>query len=165
MLEIMFSRGCLWLLTGAFVAAWATAVAADDERDVPSAERGGTAPPVELELLLKLPDSYAAGGELRGGASRSEWRARFFGMREKLDERRDHMQQLQTKMEGMAGDSSTWAVGAPGLSAPDPQISTLNYKLRQDLRRAREDVVLAERELRELRIEADLADVPATWRE
>ena len=40
----------------------------------------------------------------------------------------------------------------------------MSYKLRQDIRRQREDVGRAERRLRELEVEASLAGVPAEWR-
>ncbi len=122
-------------------------------------------PTIDLDLLLKLPDSYLADGARRGGAGRSEWRGRFFQARERLDQGRQELARLQGKMEGMAGDSGTWAVGAPGLGSVDPKNSTLSYKLRQEIRRAREEIEQAERDLRELRIEADLADVPQGWRE
>lgn len=122
-------------------------------------------PAIDLDLLLKLPESYVASGERRGGASRSEWRARFFEASERLSQRQDDLARFQGQMEGMAGDSSTWSVGAPGLGNSDPKNSTLSYKLRQDIRRAREEIDEAERALRELRIQADLADVPGAWRE
>ena len=122
-------------------------------------------PSVELDLLLRLPDSYIADGRRRGGASASEWRSRFFEAREALDEQETNLGRLQKKMEGMADGGGSWSAGAPGLSNPDPQHSTLNYKLRQDLRRAREAVEQAERDLRALRVEADLDSIPASWRE
>ena len=68
-------------------------------------------------------------------------------------------------MEGLAGESGTWAAGAPGLAAPDPKNSTLSYKLHQDIRRGREEIGDAERKARDRRVQADLADVPETWRE
>ena len=123
------------------------------------------APAVELDLLLRLPDEYAVDGRRRGGASRSEWRSRFFEARELLGEQQAKLARLQKKMEGMAGSGGSWAAGAPGMAAPDPQQSTLNYKLRQEIRRARESVTEAEHNLLELRVEADLASVPDSWRE
>jgi hypothetical protein len=120
---------------------------------------------VDLDLLLRLPDSYTVDGRRRGGAGRSEWRTRFFEARESLDEEKATLAKLHRKMEGMAGSGGSWSAGAPGMSNPDPQQSTLNYKLRQDIRRAREAVSQAEKELRALRVEADLAAVPESWRE
>ena len=157
MLATMASRGSVWLLAGAMMAISASA---------PSAESGNDVEPVvDLDLLLRLPDSYVADDERRGGASRGEWRARFFEVRENLDELRDQIDRLQAKMEGLAGESGTWAAGAPGLAAPDPKNSTLSYKLHQDIRRVREEIGDAERKARDLRVQADLADVPETWRE
>jgi hypothetical protein len=152
---------CVALVLG-FLAA-PLAHAEEGAPEPPAAEEA--APPVDLDLLLRLPDSFVADGERRGGASRTEWRARFAEARSRVAEREAELDDLQTRMEGLAGDSSTWSAGAPGLSNPDPKTQTLSYKLRQDLRRAREGVVEAERALRDLRVEADLADVPESWRE
>ncbi len=63
----------------------------------------------------------------------------------------------------VAGDSGQWSVAAPG-TTPNPENTPLSYKLRQEIRRQREEVERAERRLRALEIEADLAEVPAEWR-
>jgi hypothetical protein len=41
----------------------------------------------------------------------------------------------------------------------------VSYKLRQDIRRQRDEVAQAERVLQELRIEANLAGVPEDWQD
>jgi hypothetical protein len=41
--------------------------------------------------------------------------------------------------------------------------SPVNYGLRQEIQRNREDVVRAERKLRDLNVEANLAGVPENW--
>jgi hypothetical protein len=41
--------------------------------------------------------------------------------------------------------------------------SPVNYGLRQEIQQNREDVVRAERKLRDLSIEANLAGVPENW--
>ena len=41
----------------------------------------------------------------------------------------------------------------------------LDYKLSQDLRRSREEVERAERQLQDLGVEANLAGVPEDWRQ
>ena len=170
MLATMASKVSVWLLAGALIAISASALSAESGDDAAregatSAPQGDAEPIVDLDLLLRLPDSYVADGERRSGATRGQWRTRFFEAREKIAELRDQRDRLQSKMEGLAGDSGTWAAGAPGLAAPDPKNSTLSYKLRQEIRRTREDIDDAERALRDLRVQADLADVPEAWRE
>ena len=154
--------GCaVWLLPASLASAEAAAEPGSGARWSSWAGE----PAIDLDLLLKLPESYVTDGERRGGASRSEWRSRFFQARENLSQRQEELARFQGQMEGMAGDSSTWSVGAPGLGSSDPKDSTLSYKLRQDIRRAREKIDEAQRALRELRIQADLAGVPEAWRE
>ena len=51
-----------------------------------------------------------------------------------------------------------------GGSGGGPSASPLSFKLRQKLKEDRESLEEAERALRELRIEADLAGVPLDWR-
>ena len=53
-------------------------------------------------------------------------------------------------------------MSAPGTTTPEN--SPLSFKLRVEIKRRREEITQAERELRKLEIEADLADVPADWR-
>ena len=162
-------RTALWSL--ALIALWqadegraeSPSVAADTAQEAAQALEVDES--VDLDLLLRLPDSYTVDGRRRGGAGRSEWRTRFFEARETLDAEKATLAKLHRKMEGMAGSGGSWSAGAPGMSNPDPQQSTLNYKLRQDLRRARVAVSQAEKELRALRVEADLAAVPESWRE
>jgi hypothetical protein len=55
-------------------------------------------------------------------------------------------------------------VAPPGASGQNDPTSPLSFKLRQELVRNREALEEAEKALRELKIEADLAGVPATWR-
>ena len=54
-------------------------------------------------------------------------------------------------------------MAAPG-AQPTAENSPVSYKLRQEIRRQREEVGRAERRLRELEVEASLAGVPAEWR-
>jgi hypothetical protein len=61
------------------------------------------------------------------------------------------------------GKTSNWKVGAPGVQAGASDNSPVNYGLRQEIKQNREDVVRAERKLRELSVEANLAGVPENW--
>jgi len=138
-------------------------------------------PSVELERLLRVPDGVRAepGPDRRGRATATEWRARFREARAELEEAQDALARARTELEGVAADTSQWQLAAPGAlgaasteprtSSPQPggggSQTPLSYRLHQEIRRARDDVERAERRLRELDIEANLAGVPDAWRE
>ncbi|MCA9513002.1 MAG: hypothetical protein R3E88_17750 [Myxococcota bacterium] len=122
------------------------------------------APAIDLDRLLTLPDSYSADGERRGGVTRGEWRQRFSEAAERLATAEEEVGRLQSKLSD-AAEVGGWQAGAPGLTNPDPQNNTLHFKLRQDLRRAREELAEAKRRSLDLALQADLAAVPAEWRE
>ena len=63
----------------------------------------------------------------------------------------------------MVGKTSNWKVSAPGAQAGAGENSPVDYGLRQEIQRNREDVVRAERKLRDLIVEANLAGVPENW--
>jgi hypothetical protein len=63
----------------------------------------------------------------------------------------------------LVGKTSNWKVGAPGVQAAASDNSPVNYGLRQEIKQNREDVARAERKLRELIVEANLAGVPENW--
>ncbi len=67
------------------------------------------------------------------------------------------------KLQDLAGEASNWKVGAPGVQINPDDETPLNYGLRQEIRRRREDVERTERDLRDLVIEANLAGVPEHW--
>ncbi len=54
------------------------------------------------------------------------------------------------------------SMAAPG-AQPTAENSPVSYKLRQDIRKYREEVGRAERRLRDLEVEASLAGVPPEW--
>ncbi len=118
---------------------------------------------VELERLLQLPESFDVGGEHRGGASESEWRGRFLKARQDIDATRYALDEAQKQLEILAGDTSGYQVAAPG--ATDPQNSPVSFQLRQEIRRQREELGRAQKRLRELGVQANLADVPEPWRQ
>jgi len=157
----------LGLAVGQPVAAQGDAGADGDARgDADAAERDALPPSVGLERLLRLPDSYSGGAVTRGGATRSEWRERFAEVRQTIAEAKGDLAETQERLEQAAGDGSQWTASAPGLSSPsDPNNTTVSYKLRQQLREQRERVEEAEALLLDLQVRADLAEVPADWRE
>jgi hypothetical protein len=138
--------------------------AGSDAADAPGAKDPvpGTVP---LERLFKLPESVdlGSGALQRGGASRSEWKARFDAAREEVEQAQGRLEAARGKLEELASDQA-WSMSAPGLGgqAQAPE-GSLDYGLRQEIRREREEVALAERRLRELEVEANLAGVPPEW--
>jgi hypothetical protein len=64
----------------------------------------------------------------------------------------------------MASKADAWQLTAPGAQVT-PENSPVSFKLRQDIRRFREDIERYEGALTELRIEANLAGVPAAWQQ
>ncbi len=136
--------------------------AAESAAEAPAAK---DPPPVALEQLLKLPDSFQTSTPAsRRGSTRSEWRVRFESARQKLDSEREALRSARSELEKVAVNSDAWQVGPPipGAQAGD---APLDYRLRQQIRRHREQVEVLEQELRELEVEANLAGVPEDWRE
>lgn len=128
------------------------------------AEDAPPPPIVELDQLLVLPDSLDLEPQRRGGATRAEWQARFQSAREDLAEARAALARTQAKLKDVAGDTSSWKMGAPGLGATDLAADApLDYSLSNEMRRNREEVKRSERRLSELQIEANLAGVPPEW--
>jgi hypothetical protein len=120
------------------------------------------APRLGLDELLKLPDDYGAEEAVRGGATAAEWRRRFRDARAEVEGAQERLARTQGELEQVAQGSDQWQVAAPGASQPEN--SPMSYKLREELRRQRDEVARAERRLRDLEVEANLADVPDAWR-
>jgi len=128
----------------------------------PSDTGGGGAP--GLESLLRLPDSYqAGGGERKGGATEQEWRKRFLENQTALDTARADVARAKAELEGAAADGGNFNVAPPGAQA-EPGNTPISFKLLQEIRNGREQIETLERAKRQLEIEADLAGVPQTWR-
>jgi hypothetical protein len=126
----------------------------------PAADPG---PEVGLDKLLRLPNSFEADIDRRGGATASEWRLRFDKARGGVDEAKEKLVKAEKELDQISGSSTSWQVSAPGAS--DPQTSPLSLRLRQEVKAHRAEIEQAERELRSLDVAADLAAVPAEWRE
>jgi len=123
-------------------------------------------PAVPLDALMRLPKDAAppAPVETRGAPSRAEWEARFAQVRSEIEQSRAALAASQAELGELASDSDAWQMAAPGASA-NTENSPLSFKLRQDIRRQREELEKAERALTELRIEANLAGVPEEWQQ
>ena len=81
-----------------------------------------------------------------------------------LELAREELAASQAELGELAVDGNAWQMAPPGGKA-NAENSPLSYKLRQDIRRQREDVEQAERALTELRIKANLAGVPEDWQD
>ena len=138
---------------------------ASPEKPSPEASGEPGTPTVSLDRLLKLPDSLDYSVPSRGGATQPEWRARFVDVREKLAEEREALQVARTELEKVAGSTDAWQVGPPIPGGGQVGDAPLDYQLREKIRRHREGVESLERDLRELEVEANLANVPEDWRE
>lgn len=124
------------------------------------------APEVPLERLLKLPDSVGAPSSQarRGGKTRAEWLERFEKARADVAKSRQALEDSRKELEEVAPDQA-WSMTAPGLPAQSsPSETSIDFRLRQQIRRQREELERAERRLEELGVEANLAGVPEDWR-
>ena len=118
--------------------------------------------PVPLEELLSLPETYRPRLEQRGGATRSEWRERFRLARQEVEEARAGLRRAQAELESHAGDAGDWNLAPPGVGAGLAGDARAQ-QLRAEIKRYRRELQRAERQLRELEVEAELAGVPDEW--
>lgn len=131
----------------------------------PSGAHGGPG----LDALLQLPSSFRARESPSvAGADEAEWRRRFVQAEQQLATTQQELARVKRELDEVSegSGSSQWAVAPPGASSGAEGLSTspLSFKLREAMRRSRDDLDAAERALRELKIEADLAGVPVAWR-
>ncbi len=141
---------------------------ADGELPVGSSRRpirpAGQGP--SLDALLQLPTGFVTTEpDAVAGAGETEWRRRFSRADGDLAEARSALEETKRELAGVAesGGASQWSIAPPGAES-GPTTSPLSFKLRQKLREERDQIEIREKALRELRIEADLAGVPQSWR-
>ena len=124
--------------------------------------------PTGIESLLQLPRGFVTTAPRSvAGASQNEWQRRFKTATTVLSEARTALEETKRELDGVAGQggSSQWSVAPPGTAGPsNTSTSPLSFRLRQQLRGDRDSIESAEKAMRELRIEADLAGVPENWR-
>ncbi len=157
-----WNRLCPWTGGLALALALGHAVAAGGAE--PQAK---TAPPpaIDLDRLLKLPPIVEVPREQIGSATQSQWRARFTSARAEHDAAVTGLEAVQKKLGTMAEGTEAWQLAPPGSVTKGASDAPLDYQLKQELRRQREELERSERRLRDLTIEADLSGVPAEWRE
>jgi hypothetical protein len=135
----------------------------------PRSPRG---PAPDLDSLLQLPSGFITGNPRAvAGAGEGEWRRRFTKATDELAEARARLESIKTELDGVAetGGSTQWSIAPPGGGGgggggSTPTSSPLSFRLRQQLREERDTIESKEKAMRELRIQADLAGVPETWR-
>jgi hypothetical protein len=137
-----------------------------DPTPVPPETPAGSSPRVELDRLLKLPSTLDYSVEKRGGFTSGEWRSRFEEIRTALETEREGLARAEEDLDRVAGSADAWLVGPPmpGMSGAAAE-APLDYRIRQTMKRHREEIKRLERQLRELEVEANLAAVPEDWRE
>ena len=143
--------GLSWLVVPLVVAA-----AADEEAEPPPKS-------VTLDQLLTLPSALPVESGQRGGLTRAEWSGRFAKAEAEVETAQADLDESLERLSELVGKTSNWKVGAPGVQAGASDNSPVNYGLRQEIKQNREDVARAERKLRELIVEANLAGVPEDW--
>lgn len=130
--------------------------------------RAGDGQDPGLERLLQLPSGFIQpNARTVAGAGETEWERRFTVVQKRLESAVESLAMTKSKLDSVAdeGGASQWAVAPPGSSGGGgPTNSPLSFKLRQDLLRHRDELDAAEKAVKELRIEADLAGVPMGWR-
>lgn len=121
---------------------------------------------VELDALLRLPNSLDFKEERRGGDGAADWRRRFKESEEQVADARQKLAETEAALdEAATSGSGQWQIAPPGQQANSENNGPISFKLREDLRRARNALEEAERRHRALVVQADLADVPAAWRD
>ncbi len=125
------------------------------------AKMSNAAEPVEMDQLLTLPKGFGASAERRGGLTRIEWIDRFALAEQALAAAKEALAKSQRAMEEAASGEG-WKAAPPGLPASTE--GTANFQLRQEIKRNRGEVARAEKHLRDLIVEANLAEVPENWR-
>jgi hypothetical protein len=141
------------------------------EEPVAPEPAGGSAPTpagpvapsgVALDQLLTLPSDRSYAVEKKGGLTRGEWRTRYGEVRGELAKERAAYGETQAKLEDAAGGQ--WSVNPIPGAEQDTSRNPVDFQLRTQLRRHREEIDRLERKLRQLDIEANLAGVPEEWR-
>jgi chromosome segregation ATPase len=118
---------------------------------------------VTLDQLLTLPSALPLESGQRGGLTRAEWSSRFAAAEAEVETAKADLAESLDRLSELVGKTSNWKVAAPGVQAGPSENSPVNYGLSQEIQQNREDVTRAERKLRALSVEANLAGVPENW--
>jgi hypothetical protein len=116
---------------------------------------------VGLDRLLKLPASVDYSVERRAGLTRGEWRTRFERIDTALEAEKQGLSTAQAELDRVAGSADQWLLGPPGMTNTE---APLDYRLRQEINRRKQEIERLESGRKDLEIEANLAGVPEDWR-
>lgn len=158
-------RGAARILAGLALAGVLAAPALADEAE-PKA--GGSPPPPggSIDHLFELPSGFEPQvGEKRGGATESAWRERFTEARAEIEAAQARLRASKQKLAELAEEGGGWGVAppVPGM-VTQTNDAPLNYEMRERIRRDEAALDAAKRQLVNLEIEANLANVPEAWR-
>jgi hypothetical protein len=137
-------------------------VAGQEQRGSAAQEPPGAEqqPSLGLESLLTPRSVATQDTGLRGGKDRATWRLEFERARNEVAE----LEQQVASHQQAIRDRSTgdWGYTPTGGGAPsDPEV----LRLRAEIKRDRQSLEAAQNRLRELEVEASLAEVPDAWLE
>ena len=129
------------------------------ESPVDSGPAGGR-PVLSLDSLLSpRTGEWEKRATLRGGRDRETWRRDFGDARGEVGQFEGQVEEVQQKLR-KASAGGDWSYSPAGAGeAVDPEI----MKLRAQLRRDRASLDAARSRLRDLEVEASLAEVPDHW--
>lgn len=152
-------RTARWLVAGLLLACLSPGIA--------PAEEPATAPVVPLDKLFELPTGFEARkADRRGGVGETEWRARFSEARSRLERSEAALAASKAQLAEQAESSNSWSVAPPmGGLTQNPTEGPLDYELSQRIKRDKREVDDAKKGLLDLEVEANLANVPAAWRQ
>jgi hypothetical protein len=97
----------------------------------------------------------------RAGLTRGEWRARFERIDAALASEKQALETAQAELDRVAGSADQWLLGPPGMTNTD---APLDYRLRQEITRRKDEIERLETARKDLEVEANLAGVPEDWR-
>jgi hypothetical protein len=156
------ARSSRRLLLGALLAVSVGAETGRSEEAAPAPADPAARPAPTLEQLMKLPSAGSYGMERRGGLTRGEWRSRFARVEAALEEEERSLEAAQAELDRIAGSADQWLFGPPGTTNTD---APLDYRLRQEIQRHKDEIERLERAQKDLIVEANLAGVPEDWRQ
>lgn len=151
----------LWPLAAAALVAASPGLGEEAAPAEPAPLEGEATPPVGLDRLLKLPTSVDYTVERRGGLTRGEWRARFERIDTALAAEEKGLEAAQAELDRVAGSADQWLMGPPGMTNTD---APLDYRLRQEINRRKQERDRLKAGRKDLEVEANLAGVPEDWR-
>jgi hypothetical protein len=131
--------------------------------EAPARAEDAAPPPVKLDQLLKLPTSVEYDLERKGGATRTEWKGRYKAAQADVASAKKAYDSAMGKLEKAAVGADSWRFVPPGgdVTAENQD----NVRIRQDVTKKRDELARAEKRLKDLDVEADLASVPPEWRQ